>query len=293
MFFLFILSVLLFILSIDYISKNINNEFSNFIKNMIIKINHNAFLLLIIGIFATIFVQSSSLIISLIIILVGYKKITFRDSMYLMMGSNIGTCSTAFITSFSSSYFIYLLLILYLLIRVLFKKKIKILLGITMLLISIEILDYAVLPLSSSNFFTYLFSNTHSTFFNLFISSVITGITQSSSAVVASLQSFCVNNIINIKTATDMMMGANIGTCITAFIVGLRGNDLSKKCAKFNFYFNIIGVLAFLIFRRVVPLYRLVNGFDIKLQIAYIHLLFNIVNVIVYLPFLYKKKSVF
>ncbi len=290
MFFLFLLSIVLFILSIDYISKNINNHFSEFIKNAIIKINHNQFLLLIIGIVCTILVQSSSLIISLIIILVGYKKITFKDSIFLMMGSNIGTCSTAFITSINSYFFIFLLLFLYFSFYCFFRKKVKILLGIAMLLISIQVLDYAVAPLSSSNLFRFLFSNDHSTLFNLAVSSFITGITQSSSAIIASLQSFASNNIINIKTATDMMMGANIGTCITAFIVGLRGNNLSRKCAKFNFIFNIVGVFAFLIFRNIFNLYQFVNSFPIDLQIAYIHLIFNILNVIVYLPFLSKKK---
>lgn len=290
MFFLFLLSIVLFILSIDYIGKNINNQFSEFIKNTIIKIHHSKFLLLMIGILGTIVVQSSSLIISLIIILVGHQKITFKDSVFLMMGANIGTCSTAFITSINSYFFIILLLFFYSLFYLFFRKRIKILFGIAMLLISIQILDYAVAPLSSSNLFHLLFSNEHSTLFNLVVSSVITGITQSSSAIIASLQSFASNNIINIKTATDMMMGANIGTCITAFIVGLRGNALAKKCAKFNFIFNMVGVLAFIVFRNVFNLYLYVNSFSVALQIAYIHLVFNVLNVIVYLPFLYKKK---
>lgn len=291
MFFLFIFSIVLFLLSIDYISKNIDNQFSEFIKNTIIKINHNPWFLLLIGIICTMLVQSSSLIISLVILLVANKKITFHDSLFLMMGSNIGTCSTAFITAFRSIYFIFFIFFIYLLIWIFFKKKVKILIGIDMLLISICILDYAVSPLMHSTWFPKLFSNDHSTLFNLLLSSIITGITQSSSAIVATLQSFAFHNLINIKTATDMMMGANIGTCVTAFLVCFRGNELSKKCAVFNFIFNIVGVGAFLLFREIVPIYRLVNTFPIKLQIAYIHLLFNLLNVSIYLPFLLKKHS--
>lgn len=291
MFFLFVLSILLFLLSIDSINKNIDNQFSEFIKNTIIKINHNPWLLLFVGIVCTVLVQSSSLIISLVILLVANKKITFHDSLFLMMGSNIGTCSTAFITAFRSVYFILFVLLIYLFFWIFLKKKIKILLGIAMLLTSILVLDFAVSPLIHSELFCQLFSNDHSTLFNLLLSSIITGITQSSSAIVAALQSFAFHNLINIKTATDMMMGANIGTCVTAFLVCFRGNELSKKCAVFNFVFNIVGVGGFLFFREVVPIYRFVNTLPIKLQIAYIHLLFNLLNVLIYLPFLLKKHS--
>ncbi len=290
MFLFFILSLVLFILSIDFISKNINNRFSELIQIYIIKLHHNRILLLLIGIFTTMILQSSSLLISLIIILVDHKKISFYDSLFLMMGANIGTCSTAFITSLNPLFFLFFFFLLYFLIYFLFKKKVKVLLGIAMLLISISLLDFSVQPLNHSPFFHQIFCNMHSTLFNLFISSLITGITQSSSAIIATLQTFTANNIINIKTATDMLMGANIGTCITAFIVGMRGTDLAKKCAKFNFVFNLVGVGAFLIFREIIPIYRLVNEFHVKLQIAYIHLLFNLLNVLIYIPFFYKKK---
>lgn len=290
MIFLFVISIFLFIFSIDYISKNIDTKLSDFIKELILKINHNKFLLLLIGILSTIFVQSSSLIISLIIILTGKKKISFTDSIFLIMGSNIGTCSTAFISSIDSICLIISLFFIYIILKIFFKKNFEVLFGIIMLLTSIKVLDYAALPLSNSSFFLNLFSNQNPTHVNIIISSVITGITQSSSAIIAMLQSLAKINLINIKTVTDMMMGANIGTCVTAFIVGFRGNEITKKCAKFNFIFNIIGVIAFLFFRKIINIYKIFNVYDIKLQVAYIHLLFNILNVFVYLPFLYKKK---
>ncbi len=290
MFFLFALSIVLFLLSIDYISKNIDEKVSQKVKDLILSINHNSFLLLLIGAGATMIVQSSSLIISLIIVLVGNKKIDFKDSLYLMMGSNIGTCSTAFLSSINSTYFLFFLLGLYFLFRFFFKRNIKILLGVSMLFMSITLLDAATLPLSKSHIFLHLFSNENSTFFNLFVSSFFTSITQSSSAVIASLQSFLKHNFINIKTATDMMMGANIGTCSTAFLASLKGGELSRKSAKFNLNFNLVGVLFFLLFRRGIPIYFLFQSFPVKIQISLLHLLFNILNVLVYLPFLHKKK---
>lgn len=289
MFLLFVLAILLFLFSINYIRENIDEKITERVKDFIISINHNRFLLLIIGVFATIIVQSSSLIISLVVILTGSKKITFYDSLFLMMGANIGTCSTAFIKSFNSYYLIILILLIYIFLYIFKKTKLNLLFGIFMLLISMEILDIAVLPLSSSHFFRNLFSNSHSTFLNILISSLFTSITQSSSVVVASLQSFSYHNIINIKTATDMIMGANIGTCMTAFLVAFKGGTLASKSARFNLLFNIVGVISFIIFRKIVPIYFLLQGININTQIAIIHLLFNIVNVLVFLPFLFKR----
>ncbi len=284
MFFLFIFSIILFLFSIDYISKHIENKISYNIKKIIIKINHNKLLLLLFGILSTSLFQSSSLIIALIIVLTDSNKIDFDDSIYLMMGSNIGTCSTAFITSIDGNYIFCFLILFYILIRLITHKKAQLIIGIILLLISVKILDYSVIPMGNSYILLHLFAN-NTSIINILVSSIITAITQSSSSMVAAVQSFTSKNIINIKTASDMIIGSNIGTCITAFIVSIKGNKLAKKCAWFNLFFNILGVISFLIFRYFINIYLYINVYPVKLQVAYIHLIFNILNVIAYIVF--------
>ena len=111
-FILFILGIILFFIGINIFNKNMYQySESNFIK-IIKKISKNKYLFLLLGIIITIILQSSSLCICLVITLIHNKIIDLDNSIYFIMGSNLGTCATAYLFTLPSNYFIFIFLLL-------------------------------------------------------------------------------------------------------------------------------------------------------------------------------------
>ena len=223
----------------------------------------------------------------------------------MIMGANIGTTVTSWILSLSGiesgNFFVKLLkpssfspvLALIGVILVMFIKNTKkndvgtILIGFAVLMFGMETMSGAVKPLADVPEFTSLFTAFENPLLGLIVGAVLTAVIQSSSASVGILQAMCATGSVTVGAALPVIMGQNIGTCVTALLSGVGANRNARRASLVHLYFNLIGTFVFMaVFYTVNHFVRFdfmpdtANG----AVIAMIHSVFNITATIVLLP---------
>ena len=251
-------------------------------------------------------VQSSSAVTVMLVGLVNSGIIEFGDTIGVMMGSNIGTTLTAWILSlagidgsawyiniFKPANFAPILAFIGILITMIGKKqKTKnagyVLLGFAILLFGMTVMSDAMAPLAEIDEFKNILTAFKNPILAVLVGAIFTGIIQSSAASVAILQAFSISGGITYGMAIPLIMGLNIGTCVTAMISSIGVSKNAKKVAVTHLTIKIIGTLIFLI-----PFYILDAIFNFAfvdtsinpVMIAVIHSVFNIANTVILLPF--------
>lgn len=154
-----------------------------------------------------------------------------------------------------------------------------------------DTMKHAVKPLRSYEGFTTLLTSfgsgrTLDTIFAIFTGFAITAIVQSSSATTGILVALASTGLLPIEAALPVLLGTNVGTCVTAMISSIGANRTAKRAAVIHLMFNVIGTLVFAIF-LAGPTIKLVTsmGSDSARQLANAHTLFNITNTLMLLPF--------
>ena len=182
----------------------------------------------------------------------------------VLMGSNIGTTLTAWILSLSGiegdnpflrmlkpeSFSPIIALIGVIMIMTAKHNRTKdigkIMVGFSVLMTGMTTMSNAVLPLQNEAWFTSLFIRFSNPLLGVLVGAVVTGIIQSSSASVGILQALSATGVITYGSAIPIIMGQNIGTCVTALISSVGANKNARRAAMVHLYFNIIGVTLFL-----------------------------------------------
>lgn len=277
----FLLGILLFFLGIKIFNKNMYSYTeSGFIK-LIQNISKNKYLFLLLGILITIVLQSSSLCICLIITLIHNKIINLDNSIYFIMGSNIGTCATAYLFALPSHYFVFLFLFLGSVFFLVKSKYYKLFFAMAILFFSMYLMKSSASFLENS-FVLDLLLKYDNKYFSIFISFLITGIIQSSSVFTTILQSLLYNHLLDLNTCFYMILGSNIGTAITAIIVSVGMDIEARRCSYINIVFNVLGTVMLLVIMHFFPIssFLLKFSYDYVLTLANFNLLLNIINVV-------------
>ena len=163
-----------------------------------------------------------------------------------------------------------------------------ILIGFAVLMTGMTTMSNAVLPLQNEAWFTSLFIRFSNPLLGVLVGAVVTGIIQSSSASVGILQALSATGVITYGSAIPIIMGQNIGTCVTALISSVGANKNARRAAMVHLYFNIIGVTLFLaVFYGANLLldFAFVNETVTAWGIAVVHSIFNLTATAVLLPF--------
>ena len=216
------------------------------------------------GLGVTAIIQSSSATTVMVVGFVNSGLMTLRQAVNVIMGANVGTTVTAWLLSLggidSSSVWVNLLkpssftpvLALIGIVLYLFCKKAKqkdtgtILLGFATLMFGMETMSSAVAGLKDVPVFTNLFLAFKNPVLGVLAGAVLTGIIQSSSASVGILQALTVTGSVSYAAAIPIIMGQNIGTCVTAMISSVGTNKNAKRAAVVHLMFNVIGVAVLL-----------------------------------------------
>ena len=216
------------------------------------------------GLGVTAIIQSSSATTVMVVGFVNSGLMTLRQAVNVIMGANVGTTVTAWLLSLggidSSSVWVNLLkpssftpvLALIGIVLYLFCKKAKqkdtgtILLGFATLMFGMETMSGAVAGLKDVPVFTNLFLAFKNPVLGVLAGAVLTGIIQSSSASVGILQALTVTGSVSYAAAIPIIMGQNIGTCVTAMISSVGTNKNAKRAAVVHLMFNVIGVAVLL-----------------------------------------------
>ena len=302
----FLTGITLFLFGINNlcnITKNINKH--KFI-NMLKKIN-NKFQGLIIGILITSILQSSSFVTILVITLIDSNILTINSSIGIILGSNIGTCLTAWIFSLSSINLFNIItpsniISLFSLISIVFfflRKNIKanFFYNIMITLLGMNLMNISLSPLANTSFFQNIFISFSNPILGLLLGIITSCIFQSSSIVIGLLESLSLNMNINFLSGLTIILGSNIGTCTTTLIASIKLNKTSKVLSIFHLLFNLFSSIIILIIFYLLNylfnptfIYNKINPITISL----IHTFFNIISVIIIWPFtntLYKISS--
>lgn len=260
----------------------------------------------LLGLGVTAIIQSSSATTVMVVGFVNSGIMKLSQAIGIIMGANIGTTVTAWILSLSGiegdSYIIQLckpanfapiLAVIGIVFQMFTKSEKKknianILLGFTVLMFGMDAMSGAVSGLGKNETFTNILTLFRNPILGVLAGTVLTGIIQSSSASVGILQALSATGKITFGAAIPIIMGQNIGTCVTALLSCIGASKNAKRAAMVHLYFNIIGTIIFLILfysLNAVFEFAFVNDTVNAFNIAVVHTIFNIVTTAILLPF--------
>lgn len=300
-FILFILSGLCtFLFSLDQIKYNLNNLFITKLQLIIKKLVNNRFKSFFIGCICSAIIQSSSGTTAIAISLLSSKYIKPKDCLGIIIGANLGTCLTTFVTAIDirniSLYIIILSFLIYLFFTKI-RKYILLLIYIGLMLLGLDILNYGFNQLINNKIIyntinNFQSSNILSLLFGIFSTSII----QSSSGIISIVENMYSSKLINIYSAINIMLGANIGTTLTGYLATINTSKDTKIIINLNLLFNILGVLLFILLltpyiNHILSIEKKYLFNNTKLSIAYAHFIFNLITVsLAYIFFSFFEK---
>ena len=286
----------LFLFCIKYMGDGLQMAAGDRLRFILDKYTTSPFLGVLVGIFVTALIQSSSGTSVITIGLVGAGLLTLRQAIGIIMGANIGTTITTFIIGFNITH--YALPILFLGAACLFFVRHnfinnlgRILFGFGGIFFALTLMSGAMEPLKYLPAFTELTVKlSRQPILGVFIGTIITMLVQASSATISILQNVYQENLITLKAALPVLFGDNIGTTITAIIAVIGANTSAKRLALSHTMFNVIGTAIFLVllspFSIFVEKMAQILHLNPKVTIAFAHGSFNVMTTILLFPFI-------
>lgn len=295
----------LFLFGMNIMGDALERRAGNSLRTLLRKLTTNKIAGLLTGLGVTSVIQSSSATTVMVVGFVNSGLMTLKQAINVIMGANIGTTVTSWILSLggieSSNLFVKLLkpssftpiLALIGIIYYMFMKDSKkkdtgmILLGFATLMFGMESMSGAVSGLGDIPQFQQLFVMFQNPILGVLAGAVLTAVIQSSSASVGILQALAVTGQVTYGAAIPIIMGQNIGTCITAVLSSVGANKNAKRAALVHLMFNIMGtVFCLLLFMliKVTLAPALLNDPTDRLGIAVCHSVFNVLCTVILLP---------
>ena len=275
-------------------------------EQLLEKLTSTRFSGVLLGLAVTAVIQSSSATTVMVVGFVNSGIMKLEQAVGVIMGANIGTTVTSWLLSLTgvsgNAVWIKLLkpssfspvLALIGICFLMFSKKEKkhnigmILMGFAILMFGMETMSDAVAPLADDSRFTSILLMFSNPVLGTLMGLAVTAIIQSSSASVGILQALALTGVVPFKTAIPIIMGQNIGTCVTALISSIGTRKNARRAAMIHLYFNLIGtvlfMLAFYTLNHFVH-FAFMGEMATPAGIAVIHSLFNIITTIVLFPF--------
>ena len=295
-----------FLYGMTTMSKSLEKMAGGKLERLLKRMTSSPFKSLLLGAGITIAIQSSSAMTVMLVGLVNSGVMELGQTIGVIMGSNIGTTLTAWILSLagieSESVFVNLLkpenfspvIALVGIILIMGSKKQKrrdigrILVGFSILMYGMELMKNAVSPLAEMPEFSSLLTAFNNPLLGVLVGAVFTGVIQSSAASVGILQALAMTGSITYGMAVPIIMGQNIGTCVTALISSIGVNRNAKRVSVIHISFNVIGtVVGLLLFYggNLLFHFSFMGAAVGAVGIAFCHTVFNVFTTLLLLPF--------
>ena len=295
----------LFLFGMDIMGKALEKQAGGQLQKILSKLTDNPVKGFFLGLCVTAIIQSSSATTVMVVGFVNSGIMELHQAIGVIMGSNVGTTVTSWILSLSglqgdslliqmlkptsfSPVLAFIGILLYLGKNEKRKGIGTIMIGFAILMTGMTTMSNAVAPLQDEAWFTNLFVRFSNPILGVLVGAIVTGVIQSSSASVGILQALSATGVITYGSAIPIIMGQNIGTCVTALLSSVGANKNARRAAMVHLYFNIIGVMLFLIIfygLNSVLHFTFVNDTIAAWGIAVVHSTFNIAATVVLLPF--------
>ena len=295
-----------FLYGMTTMSKSLEKMAGGKLERMLKRMTSNPFKSLLLGAGITIAIQSSSAMTVMLVGLVNSGVMELGQTIGVIMGSNIGTTLTAWILALtgieSENVFVNLLkpenfsplLALAGIILIMGSKKQRrrdigrILVGFAILMYGMELMKQSVSPLADMPEFSSLLTAFNNPLLGVVVGAVFTGVIQSSAASVGILQALALTGSITYGMAIPIIMGQNIGTCVTALLSSIGVNRNARRVAVIHISFNIIGTVVCLVLfygGNLLLDFAFLDASVGALGIAFCHTVFNVFTTIILLPF--------
>ena len=296
----------LFLYGMDVMGDGLAKTSGGKLEQILEKLTSTPIKAVLLGAGVTAVIQSSSATTVMVVGFVNSGIMKLSQAVGIIMGANVGTTVTSWILSLtgieSESFFIQLLkpssfapilaligIFMMMLTKDSKKKDIaSIMLGFAVLMFGMETMSEAVKPLADVPEFTNILMVFTNPILGMLAGLVLTAIIQSSSASVGILQALCATGSMSFGIALPIIMGQNIGTCVTAMISSIGAKKNAKRAALIHLYFNIIGTVLFMVAFYAINSFvhfDFLNDAATPMGIAVIHSTFNITATLVLLPF--------
>ena len=281
----------LFLFGMNMMSSNLEKAAGSGLRKMLNALTKNKYLGLLVGALFTMVIQSSSATTVMAVGLVNAGLMNLGQSIGVIFGANIGTTITAQLIAFkltkAAPVFLLAGVGLTLFIR---KKTLQrigfVILGFGLLFFGLNTMSSAMKPLRSIPEFQEWMVNFQGPM-GILVGTLITTLVQSSSASVGILQALAMQGLISIDSAIFIVLGTNIGTCITAILASIGTSKNAKRAALIHLMFNILGSIVMIGIVYALPITSWVEKWspnDVSRQIANSHLLFNVLATVIFLP---------
>ena len=297
----------LFLYGMNVMGNGLSKMAGGRLESILEKLTTKKLSAVLLGAGVTSVIQSSSATTVMVVGFVNSGIMKLSQAVGIIMGANIGTTITSWLLSLTgiegntiwlsllkpSSFSPVLAAIGIILIMVSKSESKKkdvgnILLGFAVLMFGMETMSAAVAGLADVPSFTGLMTAFRNPVLGMVVGAVLTAVIQSSSASVGILQALCVTGAVNYSVALPIIMGQNIGTCVTSIISSVGASKNAKRAAMVHLYFNLIGTVIFMIVFYIVNSFAdfgFMNEPAGAFGIALIHSLFNIGATIILFPF--------
>ncbi|MFR8080109.1 MAG: Na/Pi cotransporter family protein [Christensenellales bacterium] len=287
----------LFLYGMDMMGKGLESAAGNRLKTILEKLTSNRLIGVLVGTLVTCVIQSSSATTVMVVGFVNAGLMNLSQAFGVILGANIGTTITAQIIAFDLSQWAPLFIIIGV-VPLLFSKKqsiqsyFTIVAGFGILFFGMNTMSTSMEPLRDSQWFLSFISSFENPIMGVLVGVIFTAIIQSSSASIGILQALAASGVIGVSAGHSaglyLVLGANIGTCITAVLASTNGNTMAKRAAVIHVMANIIGTIWFGLLIAFLPIPEIVASWspnDPARIIANFHTIFNVVNTILLLPF--------
>ncbi len=277
----------LFLYGMKLMGEGLEKAAGDRLKRLLESLTRNPLMGLLVGVVFTMIIQSSSATTVMVVGFVNAGLLDLMQATGVILGANIGTTVTAWIVAgFQATAFMPLILLIGVA-MMMFLKKLKlqrigqVVAGFGMLFVGMGMMSDAMKPLAESAEFARLMTAFSNPIMALLVGVAVTAIIQSSSASVGILEMLAIQGLVPLETSLYIIMGTNIGTCVTAMLSAVGATRTAKRAALIHLMFNVLGTLVVFILVSLLPVSTWIGHINgPALQIAVAHTSFKVFEVL-------------
>lgn len=281
----------LFLFGIRAMGEGLEQAAGNRMKRLLEALTRNKLMAVLMGALVTGVIQSSSATTVMVVGFVNAGLLPLAKAVGVIMGANIGTTVTSLMLSIKLNFGLLFAAVGAICLlagnRSSFKLFGQIMMGLGVLFLGMDTMTSAMAPLKEWQGFRDMMAFASNPLVGVLVGAGVTALLQSSSASVGILQALAGTGAISLQASLFILFGQNIGTCVTALLASVGTNHTAKRAAVVHLLFNVIGTALFVVVALLVPLsdwIQALAGDNLRLQIAFAHIVFNVTTTLVLLP---------
>lgn len=281
----------LFLFGIKTMGDGLEQAAGSKMKRLLEALTRNKFTAVLVGLLVTAVIQSSSATTVMVVGFVNAGLLSLSKAIGVIMGANIGTTVTSLMLSVKLNFGVLFTAVGAICQlagnRSSFKLLGQIMMGLGILFVGMDAMTAAMEPLRDWQGFRDMMELAKNPLVGVLAGAGVTALLQSSSASVGILQALAATGAISLQASLFILFGQNIGTCVTALLASVGANRTAKRAAVVHLLFNVIGAALFIVLALVLPLASWIEtlaGANLRLQIAFAHIIFNVVTTLLLLP---------